>query len=121
MRRISSSGNQARIALPIEVACDVDNPLCGPRGAAAVYGPQKGAMPEQVHVLDSNLAHLAELIKRDDGWHLIDKDSTNGVFLNGDIMPWGPRRPVPRRAQPRRLWRSAYAVRSALRSSWRAR
>ena len=49
------------------VACDVDNPLCGPSGAAAVYGPQKGATPEMVAQLDQGLAHLAELIQRDLG------------------------------------------------------
>lgn len=54
---------QARVS--ILVACDVDNPLCGPRGAAAVYGPQKGATPEQVRILDRNLAHLADIIERD--------------------------------------------------------
>lgn len=45
----------------IRIACDVTNPLCGPRGAAAVYGPQKGATPEQVQRLDAGLAHLASL------------------------------------------------------------
>jgi len=54
-------------SIPVEVACDVDNPLCGPRGAAAVYGPQKGATPEQVQQLDANLAHLADVIERDLG------------------------------------------------------
>jgi len=49
------------------VACDVDNPLCGASGAAAVYGPQKGATPEMVAQLDQGLAHLAELIQRDLG------------------------------------------------------
>ncbi|NOG53302.1 MAG: glycerate kinase [Planctomycetes bacterium] len=44
------------------VACDVDNPLCGPRGSAAVYGPQKGASPEQVTTLDDGLRHLASLM-----------------------------------------------------------
>jgi len=44
------------------VACDVENPLCGPTGAAAVYGPQKGARtPEQRELLDRGLAHLATL------------------------------------------------------------
>ncbi len=42
-------------------ACDVDNPLTGPTGAAAVYGPQKGATPEQVRELDAALTHWAEL------------------------------------------------------------
>ncbi len=66
--RIDLAARDPRIGqVPIEVACDVDNPLCGPRGAAAVYGPQKGATPEQVRTLDSNLAHLAEVIKRDRG------------------------------------------------------
>ncbi len=49
------------------VACDVDNPLCGPSGAAAVYGPQKGATPAMVAQLDQGLAHLADLIQRDLG------------------------------------------------------
>ena len=43
----------------IEVACDVANPLCGDNGAAAVYGPQKGATPRQVRELDSALSQLA--------------------------------------------------------------
>ena len=49
------------------VACDVDNPLTGPRGAAYVYGPQKGASPEDVKLLDAYLEHFAEIVKRDMG------------------------------------------------------
>lgn len=49
------------------VACDVDNPLTGPRGAAAVYGPQKGATPEMVALLDGALGHLAAIMQRDLG------------------------------------------------------
>lgn len=45
------------------VACDVDNPLVGPQGAAAVFGPQKGATPAQVVELDEGLAHLATIWK----------------------------------------------------------
>lgn len=45
----------------LRVACDVDNPLTGPCGAAHVYAPQKGASPEQVERLDAGLRHLAEL------------------------------------------------------------
>jgi glycerate kinase len=48
-------------------AVDVDNPLTGPHGAAAVYGPQKGAMPEDVVVLDRALGHLAAVLARDLG------------------------------------------------------
>ena len=46
----------------ITVACDVDNPLTGPHGAAAVYGPQKGADPELVERLDAALAHWADVV-----------------------------------------------------------
>ncbi|HTX09680.1 MAG TPA: glycerate kinase [Solirubrobacteraceae bacterium] len=46
----------------IEVACDVDNPLTGPEGAAAVYGPQKGADPDQVRELDAALARWADVV-----------------------------------------------------------
>lgn len=49
-----------RMPLPeMIVACDVDNPLCGERGASAVFGPQKGATRDDVEFLDTVLAHLA--------------------------------------------------------------
>lgn len=48
----------------IVAACDVRNPLVGKNGAAAVYGPQKGAMAEQVELLDRGLRHLAQLTER---------------------------------------------------------
>jgi glycerate kinase len=51
----------------ILVACDVDNPLTGPKGAAAVFGPQKGATPAMVKQLDHGLARLAALIARATG------------------------------------------------------
>lgn len=44
-----------------EVACDVDNPLCGPDGASHVFGPQKGANPAQVIALDSALERYADI------------------------------------------------------------
>ena len=47
----------------ILVACDVSNPLTGPQGASAVYGPQKGADEEMVQKLDRNLVHMAGLIR----------------------------------------------------------
>lgn len=49
----------------IVTMCDIDNPLCGPTGASAIFGPQKGADPEMVQRLDAGLAHLANLIRRD--------------------------------------------------------
>ncbi len=47
-----------------KVACDVDNPFSGKRGAAYVYAPQKGADPEMVEILDRGLKHFADVIKR---------------------------------------------------------
>jgi glycerate kinase len=48
-------------------ACDVDNPLTGPRGAAAVYGPQKGATPGDVRMLEDALTHWADLVTAQTG------------------------------------------------------
>ncbi|WP_332698844.1 glycerate kinase [Halalkalibacter lacteus] len=56
----------------VDVACDVNNPLTGPKGASAIYGPQKGATEEQIKVLDANLAHYAYVIKRDVGKEIKD-------------------------------------------------
>ena len=50
-----------------DVACDVTNPLCGPQGASAVFGPQKGATPEMVYQLDQALEQYARVIERDLG------------------------------------------------------
>lgn len=49
--------------IEVEVACDVSNPLCGETGASHVFGPQKGATPEVVEMLDRNLAHYANVIQ----------------------------------------------------------
>ncbi len=51
--------------LRIRVACDVTNPLLGPDGAAATYGPQKGATPADVVVLEAGLARWADILERD--------------------------------------------------------
>jgi glycerate kinase len=68
VRRIDLSGLDPRVtSVRFEAVCDVDNPLCGPTGAAHVYGPQKGATPEQVEALDAGLANLADVIERDLG------------------------------------------------------
>ena len=56
----------------IEVACDVENPLTGPCGAAAVFGPQKGASVQDVQVLDAALAHLAAVIFRHLGVNVLE-------------------------------------------------
>ena len=56
----------------IVTMCDVDNPLCGPNGASAVFGPQKGADPDMVTRLDRNLRHLSEVIRQDLGREIAD-------------------------------------------------
>lgn len=48
----------------VEVACDVNNPLCGKKGASNVYGPQKGATKDMIGILDGNLKHYADIIKK---------------------------------------------------------
>jgi len=68
LARIDVSGLDPRIAeCRIEVACDVTNPLLGPEGASAVFGPQKGATPETAAILDAALARLAERFRVDLG------------------------------------------------------
>jgi len=63
--RVDLSGIDVRlIDINIMVACDVDNPLCGPRGASAVYGPQKGATPDMVIQLDDALRHFAGQVQK---------------------------------------------------------
>ena len=66
--RIDTSALDERLqACRIEAACDVDNPLTGPKGASAIFGPQKGATPDMVAQLDGNLARYARVISRDLG------------------------------------------------------
>jgi glycerate kinase len=68
LERIDMSGLDPRAKqAEFLVACDVSNPLTGPEGASAVYGPQKGATPEMVKQLDAALHHFAEVVKRDLG------------------------------------------------------
>ena len=50
---------------PIVVLCDVDNPLCGDRGAARVFAPQKGASADEIAMLESSLEHLATVVSRE--------------------------------------------------------
>ena len=63
LARVDLSGLERRLAgLRIDLASDVSNPLLGPLGSAAVFGPQKGATPAQVPVLDATLARLADAL-----------------------------------------------------------
>ncbi len=55
----------------VTVMCDIDNPLCGPAGAAAVFGPQKGADAAMVARMDAGLHHLAEMLEKDVGMEVL--------------------------------------------------
>ena len=70
---IDSSGLLPQLKdIEIVTMCDIDNPLCGPQGAAAVFGPQKGADENMVEKLDAGLRHLAAVCKRDLGKDILD-------------------------------------------------
>lgn len=58
--------------IPIITMCDIDNPLCGPSGASAVFGPQKGADEACVQMLDAGLQHLAAIVKKDLNKEVLD-------------------------------------------------
>jgi glycerate 2-kinase len=74
LARIDVSGLHPRLAgATIISATDVTNPLCGPRGASAVYGPQKGATPEMVSELDAALKNFAEVVRRDLGKDILER------------------------------------------------
>src|SRR6202022_2196320 len=66
----------------VDVACDVTNPLTGPGGASAVFGPQKGATPEIVAELDAALRHFAGIIRRDLG---VDVEQLPGAGAAGGL------------------------------------
>jgi glycerate kinase len=70
---IDLSGLDPRLAaIDLAIACDVDNPLLGPHGAAAIYGPQKGATPHDVAFLDGVLARMAATMSAATGRDLRD-------------------------------------------------
>lgn len=61
LARIDLSELDPRLAdVRFDIAADVNNPLCGPHGASAIFGPQKGASPQQVEQLDQALGHFAD-------------------------------------------------------------
>jgi glycerate kinase len=83
LARIHVGGVHARgTEAEVDVACDVTNPLTGPSGASAVYGPQKGATPAMVAELDAALEHFAEIIRRDLG---VDVEQLPGAGAAGGL------------------------------------
>jgi glycerate kinase len=97
LARIDVSGLDRRLRQArLFAATDVFNPLCGPQGASAVYGPQKGATPDMVCELDAALAHYAAVIERDLGVRVLDAAGAGAAgglgaglvaFLGAEIVP----------------------------------
>ncbi|MCQ9472481.1 glycerate kinase [Pseudomonas alliivorans] len=80
LARIDLSGLDPRLAgVHVEIAADVDNPLCGPNGASHIFGPQKGASPDQVLALDAALAHFADHSARTLGHDLRDSPGSGAA------------------------------------------
>lgn len=80
------SGVDPRLAdVDLVLASDVDNPLTGPKGCAAVYGPQKGASPEDVETLDAALAHYAEVLEQAIGAKAAELAASPGAGGAGGI------------------------------------
>ncbi|MFI9168460.1 glycerate kinase [Streptomyces lincolnensis] len=80
------SGLDPRLAsVEFVLASDVDNPLTGPKGAPAVYGPQKGASPDDVETLDAALAHYAEVLEKTIGAAAAEHAAAPGAGAAGGI------------------------------------
>lgn len=94
---IDTSGLDPRLAqITLDIASDVDNPLCGPHGASHTFGPQKGATPEHVISLDNSLRRFADICARDLGHDMRDKPGAGAAgglgfaghaFLNARFRP----------------------------------
>ena len=94
---IDASGKDPRLdECEVHVACDVTNPLCGPRGASAVYGPQKGATPQMVEELDAALRHFAGIVRTQLEADILDVPGAGAAgglgggliaFANGHLSP----------------------------------
>jgi glycerate kinase len=95
--RIDATGVMPELALcECVAACDVTNPLCGPEGASRMYGPQKGASPENALELDGALSRLGEVVARDLGIEVRDVPGAGAAggmgagvlaFLGGSLEP----------------------------------
>ena len=83
LAKIDISGIDPRAAeSAFQVATDVTNPLCGPEGTAAIYGPQKGATPAIIEQLDAALGNFADVVRRDFG---IDQRDDQGAGAAGGL------------------------------------
>ncbi|MDR0379429.1 MAG: glycerate kinase [Candidatus Accumulibacter sp.] len=92
LARIDLAGLDSRLRdCRITVACDVDNPLCGPRGASVVFGPQKGATPEIVAELDAALFRFSRIAREATG-RVVDELPGAGAAggLGAGLMYFSP-------------------------------
>jgi glycerate 2-kinase len=97
LERIDARGIDPRLRrVTTIVACDVRNPLCGRNGASAVYGPQKGATPSDVRLMDRALSRYARVLRRDlgrDVRRIPGSGAAGGMgagcvaFLNAELKP----------------------------------
>ncbi|MER6081469.1 glycerate kinase [Streptomyces sp. NPDC001833] len=86
LARADLSGLDPRLsAVDLVLASDVDNPLTGPKGAPAVYGPQKGASPDDVELLDAALANLAKVLEAEVGPRAAEHAVAPGAGAAGGI------------------------------------
>jgi glycerate kinase len=94
---VSSEGRDSRLdGCTFVTACDVDNPFCGPDGAACVFAPQKGAGPEDIKVLDDGLCSFASVIRSSTGIDIKDLPGAGAAgglggalkaFLGAELVP----------------------------------
>ncbi|BCM70627.1 putative glycerate kinase [Streptomyces sp. EAS-AB2608] len=86
LARADLSGLDPRLSsVELVLASDVDNPLTGPKGAPAVYGPQKGASPDDVATLDAALAHFAKVLEAEAGPRAAEYAASPGAGAAGGI------------------------------------
>jgi glycerate 2-kinase len=97
LARVDLGGLDPRLAAAsLLVACDVDNPLTGPRGASAVYGPQKGATPEMVRELDAALGRYAEVAQAATGREVEERPGAGAAGgLGAGLLLFTPARLRP--------------------------
>ncbi|MYU05437.1 glycerate kinase [Streptomyces sp. SID8366] len=86
LARADLSGLDPRLSsVSLVLASDVDNPLTGPKGAPAVYGPQKGASPEDVRALDAALGHYVTVLEAAAGARAVEYAAAPGAGAAGGI------------------------------------
>ncbi|HHF3260333.1 glycerate kinase [Vibrio diabolicus] len=94
---IDISGLDPRLATcEVLVACDVDNPLCGDKGASAIFGPQKGATASDVTLLDNALRKFGELTEQATGKHVLTREGAGAAGgMGAALLGYTPARLQP--------------------------